>query len=330
MMARPFLAFAFAMVASWACALVPARADEDDELPAASRPRVSVEVTPRDGVVVGDVVTAKLTVDARDGDDVAVPSQSLLPFEVHRKNVRIAAPQNGRHVFHVTLELLALRAGSHQVGPVRLRVVTKEGVVGDAEAPLPRITVGSQLANVPNAEAKPAPPPVQVFFQDYTLAYVAAGLLATALVVTLALLASRWWKKRQKERTPPPPPRPPWEVALETLAALRRSGPDLVREGRAIELVDGASDALRQYLGARFSFDGLESTTDEVLGHMKRAGRIGVALADIATLLRDCDLVKFAKMEPTEAEYVAFLDSAERIVRGTMPAMFEPPPEARR
>ena len=50
------------------------------------------------------------------------------------------------------------------------------------------------------------------------------------------------------------PPRPPWEVALEELEALRHA--HLLEEQRYAEHFDRTSDALRRYLGARFGFVG--------------------------------------------------------------------------
>ena len=61
---------------------------------------------------------------------------------------------------------------------------------------------------------------------------------------------------------PPPPPRPPWEVAFEELDAVRHAG--LVDEGRYAEHFDRVCDAVRKYLGGRYGFDGLETTTDEM------------------------------------------------------------------
>src|SRR5690606_36232133 len=103
--------------------------------------------------------------------------------------------------------------------------------------------------------------------------------------------------------------RPPWEVALEELDEVRHAG--LLEAHRYSEYFDRTSDALRRYLGARFGFDGLESTTDEILAALKKqaAGYVrlddgaaspyptpGVSFDSIARFLRECDLVKFANL----------------------------------
>src|SRR5262249_14465381 len=118
--------------------------------------------------------------------------------------------------------------------------------------------------------------------------------------------------------------RPPWEVALEQLDEVRHAG--LLGTHRYVDYFDRTSDALRRYLGDRYGFDGLESTTDEILGALEKASPQGITLPEIATLLKDSDLVKFAKFTPTDEECTSALDSAEKIVRATMPA--KPRPEA--
>jgi hypothetical protein len=83
------------------------------------------------------------------------------------------------------------------------------------------------------------------------------------------------------------------------------------------------SEVIRDYLGARYGFDSLELTTDELIAELrKRSGR-DVVLGEIQGWLTACDLVKFAKISPTAAEARGALESAIRIVTATRP---EPEP----
>ena len=143
--------------------------------------------------------------------------------------------------------------------------------------------------------------------------YAAIGLVAGVLLAW----AIRRWLARPKPVPPPPPPRPPWEVALEKLDEVRHAG--LLEVGRFQEYFDRVNDAVRAYLGARYDFDGLESTTDEILKSLKRASIERLALAGVLEFLSECDLVKFANMTPEQNACERALDSAERIVRTTMP-----------
>ena len=150
---------------------------------------------------------------------------------------------------------------------------------------------------------------------------VALGILAGILLA--------WLLYRYAKRPKPAPVeerRHPWEVALEELTALRAS--PLLAEARSDELYDQVSDTIRKYLGARYGFDGLETTTDEMRGMLKRVRPKIRNLGDIATFLGDCDLVKFANMVPTEADCLNALAQGEAIIMATTPRT--PDPKRRR
>ncbi len=93
----------------------------------------------------------------------------------------------------------------------------------------------------------------------------------------------------------------------------------LLDAGRPAEFCDRVSDALREYLGDSLGFDGLEQTTDEIAGHRARGAHPENERTRVLGILRECDLVKFAKFAPERAACEAMLDSAERHVRVTMP-----------
>jgi hypothetical protein len=85
------------------------------------------------------------------------------------------------------------------------------------------------------------------------------------------------------------------------------------------EFFDRVNDAVREYLGARFGFDGLESTTDETIAALRRVPRFVLPIAELASFLQQCDLVKFADMTPSLEECQRALTDAEHVVRATMP-----------
>jgi hypothetical protein len=189
------------------------------------------------------------------------------------------------------------------------------------------IVVEDPTASTPNAQPKPNPPPrtqrEEWVGLERALAWGSAGVLGGALIAWLVHL----WRKRPKAVPPPPPPRPPWEVALERLDEVRHAG--LLETQRFAEFFDRVNDAIRQYLGARFGFDGLESTTDETLAALRRVPHFGLPIPEVAGFLQECDLVKFADVTPALAECERALAQAERVVRATMPLQAFGPPVAR-
>ena len=91
-------------------------------------------------------------------------------------------------------------------------------------------------------------------------------------------------------------------------------------EDRGEEFVDGVSDALREYLGRRYGFDGLESTTDEVLRTLERIRPHKLSLSGVSLLLEQCDLVKFARFKPDLAQCDDLWNGAVGLIRSTTPA----------
>lgn len=205
------------------------------------------------------------------------------------------------------------------------------------------ILVDDPIANTPEPKPVGNPPPIPQR-EEWTslkkaLLWGSLGLLAGAIIA--------WFVYKHltkpKPAPPPPPPRPPWEVALEKLDETRHAG--LLEKERYTDYFDRTSDAVRGYLGARFGFDGLESTTDEMLAALKKqegGGFVrldapsadsnvpapGISLQEIARFLRECDLVKFANLTPTPEQCATAIEAGEKIVRSTMPVGKSPPKAA--
>ncbi|MBW2465490.1 MAG: hypothetical protein JRH11_27835 [Deltaproteobacteria bacterium] len=293
-----------------------------DTLPQEFRPALSLTVEPPSGVMTGDLVTLVITADANAGDDVAIPRQEFAPFEVldsaaepPRAGEAADGAQSARFSFRI--DLLALAPGDHEIGPVLIRVVTAGGTLGDVYTAPVTIEVGSVLGNEPDAQPKPPTAPVEVVEEDYSLAWIGGGLLGLALLALIMFLVTRWWLRREKPLPPPPPPRPAWEVALEELGALGRRLDEDAETQQLTGWVDELSDSLRVYLGARYGFDGIESTTDEAVARVRRKKPRGITAEQVAGILGDCDLVKFAKATPEQERCIALLDAATGIVRAT-------------
>lgn len=287
------------------------------ELPEGHVPVVVLELAPLDDVMTGDVVTATITVTLPEGDDVAVPHQTLGDLETHDQR-HTDRPEGDRHVFVFELDFLMLEPGDHELPPIRLRVVTADGTVGTVRTESRMIHVGSLIANEPDAQPRPPTTPVVVMQDDYTLAWVFGILGIIALTALITWFVARWWKRQPKAVPPPPPPRPAWEVATEKIEALRKRLPSAIAEGRQVEIVDGVSDALREYFGSRFDFNGLESTSDEVIARLRNQRLGPVALEEVIALLGDADLVKFAKAVPDTDVCEKMIEGSLRMVRGTM------------
>jgi len=253
-------------------------------------------------------------------------------------------PQKAEATTHLELPVVLLPPNPGRNGmvlpPLPVAVARANGEIATVCTHAHAILVEDPTANTPDAMPKENPPGMPQR-EEWTALKRALGWGALGLAIG-AVLAILLWRKlnEPKPEPPPPPPRPPWEVALEALDEVRHAG--LLEVGRYSEHFDRTSDAIRRYLGARFGFDGLESTTDEILTALqKQAGGFirfdgpatrpdgalrpafgptpGISFERVASFLRECDLVKFANLTPTPEQCSTSITAGEAIVRSTMP-----------
>ena len=236
--------------------------------------------------------------------------------------------QGERATTKVRLSVVPLppKPGRHELvlPPLPIAISRASGEVLTVCTASHAVQIEDPIANTPN----PAPktnPAARRQLEVWTSAKIVATAVLIALVVGAvgALLLSRWLR-RPKKLPPPPPPRPPWDVALEALHDIRHAG--LTREGRFAEVFDRVSDVLRRYLGDRYGYDGLESTTREALSSLRETTPTIEDLPGIESFMRDADLVKFARLTPSEGECLDLLARAESIVTRTMLIAPLPPP----
>lgn len=92
--------------------------------------------------------------------------------------------------------------------------------------------------------------------------------------------------------------KPAHELAYERLRILVRE--DLVGAGRIKEFYERISDILRHYIEHRFNLRAPERTTEEFLFELANTNVLPESDKDsLAQFLEHCDLVKFARHEPT-------------------------------
>jgi len=221
----------------------------------------------------------------------------------------------------IRLPLIPLpkQAGRHQLAlpPLPIAVARASGEVQTLCTTQADITVEDPLAGTPAAEPAKDPDARQqrelwTAARDLAIALLIA--LPTALALALLFLRFRGsWKKAP----PPVPPRPAWEVALSRLEALEQEG--LLHRHEYELFLDGVVDTLREYLGSRYGFDGLECTTREILRQLEQRAPDFSSILDVRGLLQRTDLVKFARRLPTEEECREAIDQVRRIVRTTTP-----------
>jgi hypothetical protein len=168
-------------------------------------------------------------------------------------------------------------------------------------------------ADAPQEQLDDIRPPIFSLHLGFWILLALAALAAVALLVWLLL-------RRAGHRALDP--RTAYELALEELEKARL----LLREDEPAPYAVAVSETIRGYLGRRFHTPSTRRTTQEFLRLMQADD--DAPLAGHRELLGDflqaCDLVKFARYQPTLDELEQVQDRAVRFVTATRPA-----PEAR-
>ena len=125
------------------------------------------------------------------------------------------------------------------------------------------------------------------------------------LLIILGVAGFLYWRKISGNKKPPEIQLRPEETALQELEKLLAE--DLLARGEVKLFHLRISDILRHYIENRFGFKAPERTTEEFLTELtvarsQKDSLLGGHKALLADFLSHCDLVKFAKHEPTIAE----------------------------
>jgi hypothetical protein len=145
------------------------------------------------------------------------------------------------------------------------------------------------------------------------------GVLVFALTIYFFW---RWWNSNQAakkiERIIPP-----HERARKKLEAALR----IISEPEQFTVV--VADTIRVYLEERFSFRAPERTTEEFLHELQNTEHLTPdQKQSLGEFLSRCDLVKFARYQPTEIELRELHAAANRLIDETEPKFTEPVPHS--
>jgi len=166
--------------------------------------------------------------------------------------------------------------------------------------------VTTQLAVAATNDIRGIKPPVvvpdELAWLWWTLGVVGAGVAATVV-----------WLLLRKKLAPKPAVVIPCHVrAKQKLAEALR----LIADPKPF--CTAVSDAIRAYLEERFSLRAPERTTEEFLFELRTSSHLTRdQKQSLGDFLESCDLVKFARFEPTEQALRELHDSALRLIDET-------------
>lgn len=135
-------------------------------------------------------------------------------------------------------------------------------------------------------------------------------VLVPVVLIVAAVLLWLWWRKRRNAVVVPVAPPSPYELAIRALRQLRDANLPVEK------LYTQLSDIVRQYIEGRFGLHAPERTTEEFLAEAELPIQ---HMTLLSAFLQECDLVKFAKLQPVDADRQRAFAAAERFVEETRP-----------
>lgn len=331
---------ALALIAGLVVA-APALADDDGGAaaaplgPDADAPTVGASLD-RTEAFIGDRLTLTVSATARGGVAVTLPQKidlgklEILDRDDSGGDQGARELGDGRRSHRFVLGVAAYEVGELEIPAIELSYINPRGEVRTVRTEPLTVQVRGLVADDEKApELQPLRPARSALVEDRRLMaaarWGAVGLGALIVLAVVVSLVRRALRRRRAAAAvtadaPSVPKRPPDEVAIEKLRALRARGNFALDAYRPFSFA--VAEAVREYLGARYGFESLELTTTELLDALAaRAGHLVAGETDLVKFLRDTDLIKFANVGSTDAEALRLLDVAEAIVLSTAPQL---------
>lgn len=281
-----------------------------------AQPRISVDSNvDRQEITIGDRVTYTVTITADTTlkiDSLQV-GENLGSFEIKDYIPREERIRDSYRIVTEGFEITTFTTGEYQIPSLTINYITPAGERKSlATDPLP-ITVKSLLTGEDAEDIHGLRGPRE--FEPDTPWW----LVVVGGVVLLAIAAFIFFYRRARKpielEAAEVDTRLPWEIALADLGELKESA--LIVKGQFKLFYLRLSEIFRHYLERRYGIGALERTTWEIITEFRSLALPESEEKQIGSFLDDCDLVKFAKFEPTSEQAAADLERAREFVLQT-------------
>lgn len=269
----------------------------------------------RGKITVGDKIVYKIEVTAQENIKVEFPEfgEMLAGFSITDYSTHGPVKSGNTLTWSREYVLDVYLTGTYVIPPARITYRLNNGEPKQIlTAPL-FVTVDTVLSDE-NAQLKEIKP-IKVPELAVSKTVVAGGILGLFLLIASVVGVVVWLKKRGQYVEPP---RPAHLIALDALNNLRKQG--LVESGQIKEYYFLVSNILRHYIEGRFGLMAPERTTEEFLDELQKATVLNQPQKDILSkFLMHCDMVKFAKYNPSGEQIERVLETAFDFVEQTKP-----------
>ncbi len=279
---------------------------------ATPQPRVKARVVP-DSIGIGDRFELMIEVERDRMQVVAFPD-----FEGNEQlELTVDLPvdtleQEGRRLkLRKRYQLIAFQEGRYNLGRARVLYIDKN-IVDTllSEGDSLRLQVGTFQIDSTSQSIYDLKQQKDLPFRFAEIrAYVGWGAFALILLGLVVWAFVRYLARRGRTLGglfKPAPPQPPHVVAIRDLEKLHNQ--KLWQNNKHKLYYSSLTDILRTYIVGRWGISAMEMTSDEILAAMRSVELSDKAAMDLNAVLKDADLVKFAKFAPdaesNEADYL--------------------------
>ncbi len=302
-------------------ALTPANAESIRQEKTSAPVSIVLSLDP-ESPVIGDTLTLSIEVIAEPGVEVLMPDfgSALDRFSIVDFAPRQTVDDQGRTLATQTYRLDPPSSGRHVIPPILIEYVDRRAGSRPAPAGLDAyevltdripFQVASVLPEDATADLKPPLGKLDLIQAPTTSRwpwFVALGLVA---LVALPFIARAIAAARRRRRR-----RSAYEVATSRLRKLlrapRRSGQEIDR------FYVGLSYIIRQYIEDRFEMRAPELTTEEFLSSIGQSPDFSAEHQGLLReFLKQADLVKFARAEPSSDETERAIEKAQQFLEET-------------
>lgn len=279
----------------------------------------------RDSVLVADQLRYGLELkDVQEGTPLGLPElnpEKDAPLEIlgewQLDSVRVSRKKEtpARYDIRASLVLTAWMGGSFQLPdlPVLLN--------GDTlvfKAPAEPLEVKELPIDMETFQAHDIKGQVKF---PYTFKELAPWVLGFLLLCGLLYLLVRWLRRRKQSALEQQNAEPAHIRALRKLDKYR--GDKYWKAEQQKLFYSGVTDALREYIAARYGIGAMEMTTAEIFQDLKGSDVPEDLYQEMNALFERADFVKFAKFTATDQENATVLPQAIRFVTATYQAEVE-------
>jgi hypothetical protein len=162
-----------------------------------------------------------------------------------------------------------------------------------------------------------------IIFDDYkNYVWIALGVLALIIAIVLYFVL-----RKKKEKIPLEERIPPYELAMQRLNQL--DAKQLYQQDKIKLYYSELTSIVRTYIERELHIPALESTTDELIETITDFNKISTldlpkeTIKNLQNLLKEADLVKFAKSKPVAVEIEGHRNDTENIINNLKPKPVE-------